>query len=174
MEALKGISSIMTTAAQAGTPDSYTLASAELVKVRNQARETLQALTAKDMRGIIAKIRHRNSLTESEKDFVTLWMVGDAESYIRQENNYQDWLTEFQRLSGLLKDYEGQRESIKGLASVQGLITDALRVAADIMKYLEEKERYERFSDFIRNGFDQSDADLLVRLLTAELESPDM
>ncbi|MBW1992485.1 MAG: hypothetical protein JRI59_10330 [Deltaproteobacteria bacterium] len=110
---------------------------------------------------------------EAEKDTVRAWMVGDAESYARVENNFQDWLNEFDRLTGVLKSYEKQRETLTSLLQVHALLTDALRVAADISNYLEQKEQGNKFEEAIKH-LSPEDAQLIARLLQAKLDSASM
>jgi hypothetical protein len=74
---------------------------------------------------------------------VRLWMVGDAESYTRMEDDLKDWLAEFNRLAGVLKDFEAKPETLPNLLNVHGLWRDAMRTAADISDYLEEKARWQ-------------------------------
>lgn len=173
MDFLKGISQTLQSAEKENSPDSFTLASTELVKMKNRLRERFQELTAAPIREVIGKLENFQPLSAAEKDYVRTWMVGDADSYTRMENNFKDWTVEFGRLIGVLRGYEAKEETVPNLLNAHGVVTDAMRVAADISLYLEEKARVERFAKAMEN-LSQSDAELVARLLRAKLESSEM
>ncbi len=173
MDLVKGISQTLQQAVQSNSPDGFAKASAELVHMKNRIRERFQELSAGEIRAIVGKLENQQPLTDAEKDYVRTWMVGDAEGYTRLENNFKDWTAEFTRLSDALKSYEAQEETLPHLLNVHALLGDAMRVAADISYYLEEKARVERFEEAIKQ-LDKADSQLLARLLRAKLESAEM
>jgi hypothetical protein len=173
MDFLKGISQTLQQALQSNSPDTYARANAELAQMKSRIRERFQELTAGDIQGIIAKLESNEPLTPAEKHYVRNWMVGDAESYTRLENNFKDWTKELTRLTEVLKSYEAKDETVPDLLNVHGLLWDAMRVAADISYYLDEKARIERFEQAIQ-ALNQADAELVARLLRAKLEGSDM
>jgi hypothetical protein len=173
MDLLKGIPQNLQQAVQNNSPDGFAKASAEMVTLKNRIRERFQELTAGEIKAIIAKLENYEPLSEAEKDYVRTWMVGEAESYVRLENNFKDWTAEFARLTEALKSYEVKEETLAHLLNVHALIGDAMRVAADISYYLEEKARVERFEQAIKQ-LNKADSELVARLLRAKLESAEM
>jgi hypothetical protein len=173
MDLLKGVFQSLDQAAKNRTPEALTLASMDLNTIMNRARERFQELSAGEIKPIIQKLTNFQPLNEGEKETVRFWMVGDAESYTRMENNYKDWLAELTRLAGVLKDFEAKPETLPNLLNVYGLLRDAMRTTADIIDYLEEKARVARFEEAIKQ-LNQEDAKLIASLLRAKLESLDM
>ncbi len=138
---------------------------------RDALRETIQEDTAPKIRLIIGKLEKRETLDTSERDLVRLWIAGDAASYVRQEQNFQDWSDEFARLTDVVSRYENRDLSLDDLASLQGILEDAGRVAADLGNFMEQKDRLARF-DKAMEALEDSGAEVLVRILKAKLDSP--
>ncbi len=173
MEFVKGMSEMMEKIAASAASEDFSQVGRNLVGARDRAREDLQEATAREMRPIIKKLENNEPLTDAEKNLVRLWMVGDAEAYTRLEDDYREWLDEFRRLSRALKEAEGQQGSVPELLNAYGLLEDAVRVAADIQFYLEEKERVAKFEQAVK-ALDKADSKLLASILKEKLSSPEM
>jgi hypothetical protein len=59
------------------------------------------------------------------------------------------------------------------MLNLYGSLEDAVRLAADLQFFLEEKERIGRFQQAIQN-LSASDAELLANILQEKLTSPEM
>jgi hypothetical protein len=173
MQFLEGLSQKMTNAAAGNSAEDYSGISAKLVQSRDRARELLQDLTAQQIKPLIGKLENNQPLTLEEKDLIRLWVVGDAESYAKMEDDYQEWRQEFQRLSQVVAAQEGKKPSLPELLTTYGVLVDAVRVAADIQFFLENKERVQRFEKAVQN-LEAADARLLADLLKAKLASEEM
>jgi len=145
----------------------------ELAQLQSLVREEIQATTADDIAGIIKKLENQESLTPEENDLVGLWLVGDAEGYVKMEDDFGEWQEEVSRLSRVLESYEGRESSPQALVELHGLLEDAVRVIADISHFLEKKERLERFHAAINNTTPE-DARFLASMLKAKLASAEM
>lgn len=173
MESLAEIARIIATAASSPSADQLSRAGMELVKARNKIREELQDLTASAMRPIIHKLKKNEPLSGEEKDLIRLWIVGDAEGYTQMENDYREWLEEFQRLGRVIGDQVTVPSALPEMLNLYGSLEDAVRLAADLQFFLEEKERVGRFQQAIQN-LSASDAELLANILQEKLTSPEM
>ncbi len=93
-----------------------------------------------------------------------LWIVGDARSYAKMENNFNDWVNEFKRLKTVLAEYEDKDLSKVQLLNIRGVFEDAARAAADIGNLLEKKERIKKFEEATKSpqGLDR---EILVDVL---------
>jgi hypothetical protein len=173
MDSLAGIAQIIAGAAASPSADALSRAGVELVQARNEIREAVQQLTAEAMQPIIAKLRKNEPLGLEEKDLVRLWIVGDAEGYTQMENDYREWLEEFQRLGRAIGDQGAAPSALPEMLNLYGSLEDAVRLAADLQFFLEEKERIGRFQQAIQN-LSASDAELLANILQEKLTSPEM
>jgi hypothetical protein len=173
MDYLRGMSQAMKQAQASNNADQYSYAATQLVQAKNQVREAIEQATAADVAAIIAKLEKNQPLSEAEKQTVRLWVVGDAEGYLKMENNYPDWLAEYQRLVEAVADYEGKSGSVQELVEVHGLLEDAIKVADALAHFLEAKERVGRFEEAITH-LTAEDGKLIAGILKRMLTSPDM
>jgi len=154
------------------TSDSFTNAATVLSRFKADVREELQRVTSDDMNRILEKIEKQKPLDTHEIDTLRLWIIGDAEGYVAMENNFKDWLNEFERLKGSIEKHLHDDNSPDQLIRLHGLLEDAIRVAADLSNFLEKKERVEKFE---KAAYDQNpDFSFLADLLSTKLRSEDL
>jgi hypothetical protein len=172
---LQGIAQIMENARTNMLDSTFQQAGSVLNENKNIIREEIQKATSEEIRVIISKLRANNALTSEDLDMIELWIIGDAESYTRMENNFQDWLEEYKRLENIVRSYEGKECTINDLFKLQGVIEDAIRVSYDIAYFLENKKRIERFESAVKNvtNLEKEAKDFLVSILIEKLESSD-
>ena len=173
MESSEGIGRFIREAISNVSADKFSEAGMALVKGRDEIREALQNATAKAMQPIIDKLKKNQPLSGEEKDLIRVWIVGDAEAYIKMENDFREWLEEFKRLGEVIGDRTTVPASLPEMLTLYGNLEDAVRLAADIQFFLEEKERIGRFQQAIQN-LTASDAELLANILQEKLRSPGM
>ena len=172
MEYLKGMSQAMKQAQADNTSESYGYIATELVKSKNDIRKAIEQVTAGEVAAIIGKLENNQPLNQAEKEMVKLWVVGDAEGYVKMENNFQDWLQEYRRLMDKIADWEGKTGSIRELVEVHGVIEDAVKVADDVAHYLEDRERVARCEAALSN-LNAEDNKFIAGLLKSLLTSPE-
>jgi len=168
------LTSGMSTARDRMSADAFQQSATTLGGVRSHVRETLQSMTSDQVLRVLERLASRQEPSEEDLALVRMWIVGDAESYLRQENNFDDWLVEYERLESVLRTYESRDCSETELLELTGILEDALRVAHDIANYLEKHERIEQFETAVRasNTWDQGRRDVLLQILRGKLESP--
>ena len=172
MEYLKGVSQAMKQAQADNTSESYGYIATELVKSKNDIRKAIEQATAGEVAAIIGKLENNQPLNQVEKDMVKLWVVGDAEGYLKMENNFQDWLQEYRRLMDKIAGWEGKTGSIQELVEVHGVLEDAVKVADDVAHYLEDRERVARCETALSN-LNAEDNKFIAGLLKSLLTSPE-
>lgn len=173
---LTNVTPSMTAAHRAMSSEAFQRSATTLSRARVGVRESLQAITSPEILTVLDRLRAGATPSQDDLDAVWLWIVGDAESYVRQENNFDDWVAEFERLEGVLARFEGRACSQIELLEVQGILEDAVRVGHDIANFLEKRERIERFNEAVREKTEWSreDREFLVRILTGKLERSDV
>jgi len=144
-----------------------------LNKVKNEVREAVQEITAPQIKSIISKLQSNKSITDDEIALIKAWMVGDAIAYTKMENNFQDWLSEFERLEKSIADYESKECSAKELLKLHGILVDASRVSYDIAYFLENQDRIKKFQNAVSGGLSEKDKEFLAGMLMEKLKSPD-
>jgi hypothetical protein len=168
MEYLKGMSQAMKQAQADNTSDSYGFVATELIKSKNEIRQAIEQATAGTIAAIIGKLENNQPLNEDEKQTVKLWVVGDAEGYVKSENNFQDWLQEYRRLMDVITNWESRSASIQELVEVHGVLEDAIKLADAVAHYLEDRERVTRFENAIAS-MNAEDSKFIAGLLKSML-----
>jgi hypothetical protein len=172
MEYLIGISRDMKQAQADNTSESYGYAATALVKSKNAVRQAIEQATAEAVAAIIGKLENNQPLNDAEKQTVKLWVVGDAEGYVKMENNFQDWREEYRRLLDVIAGWEGKTGSVQELVAVHGVLEDAIKVADAMAHYLEDRERVARFENAMSN-LTAEDKKFIAGMLKSMLASPD-
>jgi len=162
------LSSPMKKALQEGSLDEFRVVTKILkdkeIIVQNEILES----TKIDVKKVIAKLKESDVLTKDDLKLIKIWLVGDAEGYLKMENNFNDWKEEYKRLITVFKKYEGKNISPKMLAELSGLIEDASRVSYSIVNYLNKKERVFNFESALKE-LPQS-KDLLINILENKMK----
>ena len=171
MEYLKGMSQAMKQAQADNTSESFGYVATELVKSKNDIRQAIEQATAAEVAAIIGKLENNQPLTQAEKAMVKLWVVGDAEGYVKMENNFQDWMQEYRRIMDDIAAWEGKTGSIQELVKVHGVLEDAIKVAAAVAHYLEDRERVARCETALSN-LTAEDNKFIAGMLKSMLTSP--
>jgi len=172
MEYLKGLSQAMKQAQADNTSESYGYVATELVKSKNDIRQAIEQATAGAVAAIISKLENNQPLTEAEKQTVKLWVVGDAEGYVKSETNFQDWLQEYRRLMDVIAAWESKTGSIQDLVEVHGVLEDAIKLADAVAHYLEDRERVARFENAM-TLMNAEDNKFIAGMLKSMLTSPE-
>jgi len=172
MEYLKGMSQAMKQAQADNTSESYGYVATQLVQSKNGIQQAIEQATAGAVAAIIGKLENNQPLTDAEKQTVKLWVVGDAEGYIKMENSFQDWLQEYRRLLEVIAAGEGQTGSVQELVEMHGVLEDAIRVADAVAHYLEARERVARCANALSN-LKAEDNKFIAGMLKSMLASPD-
>ena len=172
MSFLNGISQAMSQAEESMTSGGFLRAAGVLSESKDAAREKIQSDTAQGIKSVVQKLKGGEPLSQEDIDLMKLWIVGDAQSYAKMENNFNDWLNEFRRLKTVLAEYEGKDLSKGQLLNIQGILEDATRVAADIGNLLEKKERIKKFEEATKSP-QTLDREILVDVLEQKIKSPE-
>ncbi len=155
-----------------GTLGDYESLDSRLREVEAAAHEALHAELHGDYQAVVKKLESGEPLTPADREVIELIIVGDAEYYLKYENDYNHWVTELQRLVAELKQVRaGDLADRDALLRVQAFCRDGRGVLPDLTFYLREKERIERFCanklDELDPELRQALADVLKELMTS-------
>ena len=148
-------------------------AGSALSQAKNIVREEAQQKSSPEIKKILKKLQSGAHLSAEEIALIKAWIVGDAAEYTKMENNFQDWISEYERLQKTLAVYEDKNCSFEELLTLHGILEDATRVSYDIANFLENKERIRKFEAAVGDGIDEHERDVLVNILIGKLQSPD-
>lgn len=166
------VTNAMAEAKETMSDSAFQQAGTALNDAKNNVREEAQKRTSDDIKKIINKLRSDQRMSTEEITLIKAWIVGDATGYTKMENNFQDWISEYERLRRSLSDYEKKDCSPEDLLMLHGILEDATRISYDIAIFLEKKERIKKFESVVADGLDQGEREVLVKVLTRKLQSP--
>lgn len=169
---LEKISVVMENALTRMSEGSFQQAGSILSEYKNNIREELQKKTSSEIQKINEKLNNNSQLTIEDLEMIRVWIVGDADSYTKMENNFQDWLEEFKRLEKVLQNYENKECTKNDLFKLIGILEDAIRVNYDIANFLEKQERIRKFENATKDNIDLN-REMLIKILESKLQSPD-
>lgn len=167
------VTKAMAAARKAMSEGAFQLAGGVLSDAKNIVREETQLKTTTEIKKIINKLQSKNPMTKEEIALIKAWIVGDAVGYTKMENNFQDWILEYERLEKALAAYENKDCSPEELLKLHGILEDANRVNYDIANFLESQDRVKKFEAAVDGGLDTHGRDVLVKTLFNKLKSPD-
>ena len=156
-------------AASAGE-DHFQHLSVALAKLQERLREEVQSATQTEIAAIIATLDTGADPSPTQLDLIRLWVVGDADQYVRLEGDYQTWLAELDRLVGELTRGQGAALTVADLSKLAALARDAQRVLADIEYFKQEEARVQRFEQAAK-GLTADDKRTLATMLRQKLAS---
>jgi hypothetical protein len=143
-----------------------------LDELAHELRESYQRAFVEPVTALIAKLRAGRPLDAAELALAEGFMVGDAEAYVRLENDFQGWLAELDRLVTVLIGLRARLDPPQ-LLDALGEVEDVRRVLGNVCNYLVARERVERYRRTMAEGLDASRALLLADMLQQKLDSAD-
>jgi hypothetical protein len=167
------VTKTMANAEQTMTEGAFQQAGSVLSQAKNFVREEAQKKSSPEIKRILKKLQSDEQLSAGEIGLIKAWIVGDAAGYTKMENNFQDWISEYERLRKSIDAYENKDCSFDELLTLHGILEDATRVSYDIANFLENKERIRKFESAVGDGIDAREREILVNVLIGKLESPD-
>ena len=134
------------------------------------ARELQQSMWASDARATIRRLESGEPLGETDREVIRAFLISDADSYLKHENNVPDWCHELKRL---MKELVRRVNLVdrQTIGDFRGVLKDAARLVPDLRNYFEERERITKFEHAMQS-LDTPSRAMLARLMKEQLASP--
>jgi len=158
--------------AQTETSDNYGLLGDEIDTLEAEARETFQAKLALPV--LLQKLKAARPLSPTELKALELLIVGDAESFLKYETEFDRWKAEIQQLMGEISKLESDDLDSDGLMHLRALCNEVRRVLPDVVYYLDQKERAGKFQEATRGPIDADGYRVLAEIVESMLLSEKM
>jgi hypothetical protein len=144
--------------------------SAALASLDDELREQIQVATAAQVTRLIDILQADGPVGPADFELIRLWLVGDAEYYVKMENDFPAWVSELDRLIGVLRDLRTEAMTTSTLGRMEATIRDALRVSSDIVFYRQQEERLRSFQNATKS-LTREDKQTLAGILAQKLSS---
>ena len=155
-----------------GDPKACFRLSSVLQEVDVLLREHIQEISQDDINKTIRKLKDGEDLGSEDISRLELWIVGDAESYSKMENNFGDWTTELKRLQDKIDQCRSDHPDMETVLTLRGLLRDAIGVLGSMIYFLQQKERIKNLKKSM-SELTPEDKEILVRLLEQKKKSWD-
>ena len=169
-EDLKALATKSSTIARDTTLETLQHWSHTFTQLYNDLREGIQEKTKGEMIQVIKQLENNADITSQELDLIRIWIVGDAHSYIKMENNYEEWIQEAQRLVEAVKSSSTKELTPQVMGELKSMARDATRTLGDITFYKENMERTKKFENSVKK-LTADNKIFLAGMLKAKLQS---
>ncbi|MBU0468412.1 MAG: hypothetical protein KKD07_03270 [Candidatus Omnitrophica bacterium] len=145
--------------------------SSALDELEGGLREYMQVTTKDQITQIIDRLEAGHVLSSEDVELIKIWLVGDADYYLKMENNYNDWLLELKRLIGEYEKIDEENLDITQASKLRAEALDGIRVLGDIVFFLKQQERLKNFESSV-DEIDSQERKLIIDLLRGKIRSP--
>ncbi len=103
-----------------------------------------------------------------------LLIVGDAEYFLKYENDLEQWKSEIKKLLGEISKLQSADLDVDGLMHLRALCVEVRRVLPDVVYYLDQKERIGKFREATGRPLDPEGYRVLAEIVEEMLLSDKM
>jgi len=157
--------------AQAETSDNYGALGDQVEELEGQAREAVQSHV--DFASLLPKLKAGKPLTPADLQALELLIVGDAESFLKYETEFDLWKGEIKQLVGEISKLQSDLD-VDGLMHLRALCDEVRRVLPAVVYYLDKKERTKKFQEATREAIDPEGYRVLAEIVEQMLLSDKM
>lgn len=136
-----------------------------------ESLEELETLAERDFRdhadykSIAKKLENGDALTPTELDNLKLFMVGDANYYLKYDDDFDRSKTELKRILDEIRELQPGNLNVDEKMHLGVLCGEASSVAKTAAFYFEQKERVRKFDEATRGGIDRESGKVLANIL---------
>ncbi len=148
---------------EAESSEGYGILGEQMEELETMAIEYLH--DHEDCKAIVKKLELGDQLTSDEVETVKQFVVGDAEVYLKYDDNFDRSKTELKRVLDEIRELQSKPLDLDELMHLGVLCKEASSAAKPTAFYLEQKERVRRFEEATRGGIDTASAKILAGIL---------
>ena len=137
-----------TQCSSAETVENYSHLAAQLQELDALAGRTLRSQVASQ--SILTKLQQGTSLTADELATLRSLIVGDADEYIKYDDDFEEAKTELAKVLDEIRGLASPDTDLEALKHLRVLCREASSALAPVLRYLEQKERVRNFEEHTR------------------------
>jgi hypothetical protein len=150
--------------ASAETARNYEILSEELQDLRSAVTHSCRSHA--DCRSLLDNLRAGNSLSAEEMATLRLMIVGDADYYLKYDEEFRRCNDDLHRLLSELKGFEADELDLDGLMHLDVLCQDACKMLTMAGHYLEQRDRVRSFEEATQGPLDQETGRSLATVIS--------
>ena len=147
----------------AETVENYNLLGEQLDELASTAGDSL--LSHGGYQPLIDKLEKGTPLTEAELKTVRSLVVGDADQYLKYNDDFARMKTELNRILGQVEQLKSQNLDIEALMRLRVLCKEASSALVPTLHYLEQSDRVRRFEEHTRGPLSKDAGQILARIV---------
>jgi hypothetical protein len=151
------------------TSDGYDELGAQVDTLERQAHQAVKSQL--DIASLLPKLKESKPLGPAELKTLELLIVGDAEYFLKYEADLSRWKEEVNQLIAEIAKLQSSRLDVDGLMHLQALCQELRRVLPNIVYYLDQKERTNKFHEATNGSIDAEGYRVLAEMVTAMISS---
>jgi hypothetical protein len=125
-----------------------------------------------DHAGLARKLRGGESLSPEEMNTVRLLLIGDADYYLKYDEEFDRCRDEVKKIVGEIERFKSGELGVDGLMHVSTLCREASSLLALATHYLEARERVRRFETATAGGLDRETSRTLAGIIEGMFTQP--
>jgi hypothetical protein len=152
------LSEALKAAAQCSTAETvanYSVLGEQLSQLSSLVGQSLQSHAS--VRPLLTKLENGTTLTADELKTLRSLIVGDADQYLKFNDDFERWRSELDRVLDQIRQVQSSDLGLDAQMRLRVLCEEALGAMAPTVHYLERKERVQRFEEHT-SGLLNSDA----------------
>jgi hypothetical protein len=152
---------------EAEKSEGYNTLHEELEELETAARKSFQ--NHEDCKSLVSKLEKGAALSSNEMDTLKLMMIGDADYYLKYDDDFERSEDELKRIIGEIGKLQAGNLDVDALMHLRVLCREASSVAVPTAHYLEQKERVRKFEEATKDGIDDETGKALANIVRSIL-----
>jgi hypothetical protein len=152
---------------EAERSEGYEALREELDELESLAAEACQAQTA--YQSLAGKLENGTVLTAEELNTLKLLIIGDADYYLKYNDDYDRSKSEAKRIIDEIRGLRSSPLDVDALMHLRVLCREAVSVLIPTGYYLEQKERVSKFQEATRGSIDRGSGKMLADIIRREV-----
>jgi hypothetical protein len=152
-----------TQCSSAETVENFNHLAAQLQELETLAGRTLRSRV--DCQPVLAKLQKGTSLTPDELQTLRSLIVGDADQYLKYDDDFEEAKTELGKILDEIRTLASADSSLDSLMHLRVLCREASSALGPVLHYLEQKERVRNFEQHTRDPLSPDAARILAGIV---------
>jgi hypothetical protein len=157
------VSNTVAQCSSAETVENYSQLAAQLQELDGLAGRALRSHV--DCQPVLAKLQQGASLTADELKALRSLIVGDADQYLKYDDDFEEAKTELGKILDEIRTLASADSNLDSLMHLRVLCREASSALGPVLHYLEQKERVRNFEQHTRDPLSPDAARILAGIV---------